>query len=99
VQIEEKLFETLLTNGEQKKYFELINAPIKPVNTTAGYYAEIKKQENDNTPKAWQSLSAGENKKYTKMLRDAKDDYKSQIQHFSENLPERTSQNRIFIIC
>jgi hypothetical protein len=28
-------------------------------------------------------------KKYTKMLRDAKDDYKSQIQHFSENLPER----------
>ncbi|CAM2711446.1 unnamed protein product [Rotaria socialis] len=88
-QIEGKLFETLLTKSEQKKYFESISAPIKPVNTAAGYYAEIKKQENDDNPTAWKLLSADEKKKYTNLLRDAKDDYNSQIKHFSENLPER----------
>ena len=36
--------------------------------TAAGYYAEIKKQENDDNPKPWKSLSADEKKKYTKML-------------------------------
>ncbi|CAF4228451.1 unnamed protein product, partial [Rotaria magnacalcarata] len=31
VQIERKLFEILLTKIEQKKYFESMSAPIKPV--------------------------------------------------------------------
>ncbi|CAF3589156.1 unnamed protein product, partial [Rotaria sordida] len=31
VQIEGKLFENLLSKGEQRKYFESINAPTKPM--------------------------------------------------------------------
>ncbi|CAF5154164.1 unnamed protein product, partial [Rotaria magnacalcarata] len=89
VQIERKLFEILLTKIEQKKYFESMSAPIKPVSTAVGYYAEIKKQENDDNPKAWKLLSADEKKHYTNLLRNAKYDYNSQIKHFSENLPER----------
>ncbi|CAF1309055.1 unnamed protein product [Rotaria sordida] len=89
VQIEGKLFENLLSKGEQRKYFESINAPTKPMNTTAAYYAEIKKQENDKNPKAWKLLSADEKKPYIQMLNDAKNEYSIQTKNFAENLPER----------
>ncbi|CAF3906644.1 unnamed protein product [Rotaria sp. Silwood2] len=88
VQVEGKLFENLLSKTEQKKYFESINAPTKPVNTAAAYYAEVKKQENDNNPKAWKLLSAEKKKHYIQKLNDAKNEYSAQTKNFSENLPE-----------
>ena len=36
--------------------------------TAAGYYAEIKKQENDDNPKPWKSLSSIVKKKYINIL-------------------------------
>ncbi|CAF0797645.1 unnamed protein product [Rotaria sp. Silwood1] len=89
VQIEGKLFENLLSKSEQKKYFDAINAPTKPVSTAAAYYAEVKKQEHDNNARAWKSLSTDEKKPYIQALNDTKNEYSAQTKNFAENLPER----------
>ncbi|CAF3711020.1 unnamed protein product [Adineta steineri] len=89
VQIEGQLFENLLSKREQKMYFDSLDAPKKPLNTAFAYYAEFNKQEHNDNPKAWKSLTADEKEPYIKMLNDAKDGYTAQVQNFSENLPDR----------
>ncbi|CAF5118062.1 unnamed protein product, partial [Rotaria sp. Silwood1] len=55
--------------GEQKKYFQSINAPTKPPGTAVPYYTQVMKQENDDddSEPAWKSLSVNEKQNYKTM--------------------------------
>ncbi|CAF3345259.1 unnamed protein product [Rotaria socialis] len=90
VQIECKLFDYLLMKGEQKKYFESINAPPKPPGTAVPYYNQIVKQEtDDDSEPAWKSLSTSEKQNYKRRRKEAKAEYLSQVRNFANDLPER----------
>ncbi|CAF1055585.1 unnamed protein product [Rotaria magnacalcarata] len=90
VQIECKLFDYLLMKGEQKKYFESINAPPKPPGTAVPYYNQIIKQEtDDDSEPAWKSLSTREKQNYKRRRKEAKAEYLAQVRNFANDLPER----------
>ncbi|CAF1395104.1 unnamed protein product [Adineta steineri] len=88
VQIECKLFDYLLMKGEQKKYFQSINAPAKPPGTTVPFYTQAVKDEHDDET-SWSSLSTAEQQSYKKRRKEAKYEYSAQVRNFANDLPER----------
>ncbi|UJR31046.1 hypothetical protein I4U23_018556 [Adineta vaga] len=90
VQIDCKLFDYLLMKGEQKKYFQSINAPIKPPGTAVPFYTQNVKEENDDdTEISWKSLSTDERKVFKRKRKEAKLEYAAQVKNFANDLPER----------
>ncbi|CAF1054555.1 unnamed protein product [Rotaria sp. Silwood1] len=100
VQTECKLFDYLLMKGEQKKYFQSINAPTKPPGTAVPYYTQVMKQENDDddSEPAWKSLSVNEKQNYKTMRKAAKAEYLAQVRNFSNDLPERLRTDYLLFV-
>ncbi|CAF1371382.1 unnamed protein product [Adineta ricciae] len=94
VQVECKLFDYLLMKGEQRKYFQSINAPVKPPGTAVPFYTQIIKEENDDDDDCdnsipWNALNKDERKVFKRKRKEAKLEYAAQVKNFANDLPER----------